>query len=116
MNENYKKTTEDFKWLVSLLPVSPDMKLLEPTTQAIALFSAANYDKAQIYKEDALRIALSGFIAAKARVADEDRFLSIEATTYFQVAQYLLHRDHGVVPDTEESFASFLKRIRFDKL
>jgi hypothetical protein len=113
MNE-IEKTKEDFKWLLSLLPKAPDLKLLETATQAVALISAVNVGRDTPTQEDSIKVALSAFLAARARVVDEERFVTIHPTTYFQVAQFLLVQNYDFEEDTEEKFGAFIQRLRFD--
>lgn len=109
-----KKTEEDFKWLLALLPKAPDLKLLETATQAVALISAVNVDKVTPTPHDSVKVALSAFLATRARIVDEARFVDIHPTTYFQVAQYLLSQDYEFEETSIEEFQAFLQRLRFE--
>lgn len=112
MDDIINKTTEDFKWLVSSTPTAPSIAHLESSIQAFALLSAVNYNNVAWKHADFIKMALGGFIANRARLLDEDRFVDIPPTTYYQVAQYLMERDYKMPEDTEENFKEFFDRIK----
>ena len=112
MEDIINKTKEDFKWLLSSAPTAPNLVHLEGTIQAFALLLGQNNKISECKYEDLIKVALGGFIANRARLLDEERFLDIPPTTYYQAAQYLMERDYGLSENTEEGFKEFLDRIK----
>jgi len=112
MEDIIKKTQEDFKWLLSSAPTAPNIAHLEGTVQSFALLLGQNNKISEWNYEDLIKVALGGFIANRARLLDEERFLEIPPTTYYQVAQHLMERDYNLSEDTEENFKEFLDRIK----
>lgn len=108
--DDKEKQLEEYKWLLSIFPTVPDLKTLEPTIQAVSMFQTV-CQKFDLTDGDCIKLALSGFLAAKARSLQPDTFDEINPTIYFQVAQRLMERDYGIDKDTEDEFRQFMDRV-----
>jgi hypothetical protein len=110
MDNTENKTFEDVKWLIKSFPRAPDVKFLEAGIQSFAIFqginSSINWDE-----HDLIKLTLAGYIAARARMLDENRFTEIDPHVYYQVAQYLVERDYKGLPDTPENFEKFMGKV-----
>lgn len=110
MDDIETKTFEDVKWLIKSFPKAPDVKFLESSVQAFAIFQSMNpgisWDE-----HDLIKLTLAGYIATRARMLDEEKFLSIDPHVYYQVAQYLVERDYKGLPDTPDNFKNFINKI-----
>lgn len=107
-----KKVEEDFEWLVELFPDIPDIKFLEPNIQSMAIFNAAN--GINLTNEDLMVIALSGFVASRARVVDDQRFLDIDPHTYLQFSFLLCNGFIFKREINDEDFKLFIARIHIN--
>lgn len=114
MDNIEQKVVDDVKWLVKLFPTAPDVKFLESSIQSFAIFMGIN-PSIQWDEHDLIKLTLAGYIAARARMIDEDRFTNIYPHVYYQVAQYLVEKDYKGVPDTPENFERFMKKIIITK-
>ena len=107
-----KKVEEDFDWLVELFPQLPEVTFLEPIVQSLAIFNAAN--NISLQNEDLLAVAMSGFVATRARVVDEERFMQVDPHTYLQFA-YMLTQAFMLNKETDnEDYKEFMRRIHIN--
>jgi len=109
-----KKVEEDFDWLVELFPEIPDLKYLEPIIQSLAIFNAAN--RINLTNDDLMVVALSGFVATRARVVDDKRFLDIDPHTYLQFSFLLCNGFIFKREINDEDFKSFIARIHINNV
>ena len=112
-DELRKKVEEDFDWLVEIFPQIPEVTFLEPIIQSLAIFNAAN--NINLKNEDLVVLAVAGFVATRARVLDEKRFMEIFPNTYLQFAFLLSNGFIFKKEITDDDFKEFLDRIRINK-
>lgn len=108
-----KKVEEDFEWLVELFPDIPEIKYLEPNIQSLAVFNAAN--GINLTNEDLIVIAVAGFVATRARVVDDKRFLELDPHTYLQFSFLLCNGFIFKKEINDEDFKDFIARIHINK-
>lgn len=109
-----KKIEEDFDWLVEIFPQIPEVTFLEPIVQSLAIFNAAN--GINISNDDVMIVAVAGFVATRARVIDEDRFMNVFPTTYLQFAFLICNGFIFKRELTDDDFKEFLARININKV
>jgi hypothetical protein len=114
MDTTDNKTFEDVKWLIKSFPKAPDVKFLESGIQSFAIFHGLN-PMIDWDEHDLIKLTLAGFIAARARMMDEERFNTIEPHVYYQVAQFLVERDYKGQDDTPENFEKFMRKVILSK-
>lgn len=103
---------DNLLWILGCMNHSaPDIKFLEPTIQSISLLYATKSEPI-LDQEDVVKIALSGFIAMRARMVDESRFNEIHPFLYYQASQILMKKDYDMGTDSEEVFNNFIEKIK----
>ena len=111
MNET-QKNKEDLVWLLKCMcNEAPDIKFIEPTMQSLSLLYATK-NNSELEHEDLVKLSLSGFIAMRARMVDENKFTEIHPFLYYQAAQYLMHTSYEMGEDTEQEFLNFIEKIK----
>lgn len=107
--EKYK---DDILWIIKCMNNNaPDVKFLEPTIQSLSLLYATKNIPSLEHK-DIIKMALSGFIAMRARMVDGVRFSEIHPFLYYQASQYLMKKDYNIGEDNEQEFQEFIEKIK----
>lgn len=101
------------EWLGTFVKYPPDIKILEPSIQSLSILFS--YIEKNISEQDLLIIATAGYVAMKARLQDENKFLEISPKTYFEYAHYLCDVVYNETEATEENFHKFLENININK-
>ena len=104
--EYVAKMKEDLRWLSLVCPQVPDPKEIEIAAQTLGLLQAVNPFLKNMIKGDIMLLSLVGYIASKARQADQVRFNQVSPYTYLHLA-YAWRGDKN----DEEEYAKFIKRI-----
>jgi len=104
--ESKKLIEENLKWLHSLVPVMPDVSLIEPTVQSLAIINSSS----KFNQTELMTIGVVGFVMTKARIVDEKKFQTIPPNDYMLHAYFLLtasRKEKG----TEEEFLAMMQKI-----
>ena len=104
--ESIKSTEENLKWLGAIVPTLPDLAFIEPTVQAMALINK----NSKFSTDELIMIGVAGFIATKARIVDEERFLSISPGEYIHHSYVLLKLSKSEEP-TEAEYLSTMPNL-----
>jgi hypothetical protein len=100
------ESTENLKWLYSLVTEMPDVAFVEPVVQSFALLN----NKLSFTNDELVIIGVSGLLATKARLVDEKRFQEITPYEYFHHSYVLYKRFKKEEPLSSE-FMAFIDKI-----
>jgi hypothetical protein len=108
MSQNELKTiTENnLKWLNSLVSELPDLRFIEPVSQALALINRHNH----FTDDEIVIIGTAGLLATKARTVDENKFQEITPGEYFHHA-YILLKVFKKEEPCEEEYFNIIKKL-----
>jgi len=107
LQEEYvAKMKDDLRWLSLVCPQVPDPKEIEIAAQTLGLLQAINPFLKSMQKGDIMLLSIVGYIASKARQADQVRFNQVSPYTYLHLA----YAWRGA-KDDEGEYASFVRRI-----
>lgn len=86
LSEIQEKLKSDVDWLYLICPLPPKPEEVEYAVQAFSILQCVNSRISQLDKFDFARLAIAGWLAAKARKADEERFQTLDVFAFFNVA------------------------------
>jgi len=97
---------EDLRWLSLVCPEIPKMENIEIAAQTLGILQTVNPFLKSIERSDIMLLSLVGYIASKARQADQERFNQVSPYTYFHLAYAWRGTD-----EDGEKYPDFIKRI-----
>lgn len=97
---------EDLRWLSLVCPEVPKLEDIEISAQTLGILQTVNPFLKNIERSDIMLLALVGYIASKARQADQERFNQVSPYTYCHLAYAWRGTD-----EDGKKYPDFIKRI-----
>lgn len=98
-------------WVSEITPKpAPDISLLEPTIQSLGLYFS--FIGKELTNEQLIILALAGYIATRARIIDEEKFVQIPPEKYFEQATYSAITHYKKDFPKEIDFFNFLESLK----
>jgi hypothetical protein len=86
LSDIQKKIQDDVNWLYLICPMPPKPEEVEAAIQSYSIMKSLSPSLKEFDTQDFIKLAITGWLASKARKADEKRFQNLDVFAFFNVA------------------------------